>query len=158
MIPHRVHVISPYLKDKTRLIALSSGSKFGYNVNIHDEHMIERLNNVIGNLGNTDIYQRYDFMRNMEMPDLTREKVVSGNVSSDILLIDTFRQHNEINERYRKKFVQLHDIRRLSEGATRYHIASSRGYERHLVDFISRLDTEMLDRSTIKPIIKNINY
>ena len=152
MLPYRVHVISPYLKDKTRLLALTSGSDFGYNM-IHDEHIMERMNNIVGNLGNPKVYQHYSVLRNREYPDLTREKTIGNNVTSDILLNDTFRQHCEINERYRKKLPQLHDIRKVSDGATRYHMATSRGYERHLVDFISRLDTEMLDRKSIKPLL-----
>ena len=154
MIPYRVNVISPYLKDKTRLTALSSGVQFGYNM-IHDEHMMERLNAFVGNLSNQDVYDTYRHLRNREMPDLTRERVLGNeHISSDILLNDTFRQHNEICERYRKKLTSLHDIRKLNDGATRYHIACSRGYERHLVDFISRMDTEMLDRKSIRPLLR----
>ena len=152
MLPYKIHTIAPYLKDKTRLIALTSGSEFGYNI-IHDEHMMERLNNMIGNLSNDNIYDTYNTMRNLEMPDLKRDRVDNGNVSSDMLLYDNFRQHNEIMTRYRKLLPNMYDIRKISEGATRYHIASSRGYERHLVNFISKLDTEMLDRKSIKPYI-----
>lgn len=151
MLPYKIHTFAPYLKDKTRLMALTSGSAFGYN-EIHEEHMIERLNNIIGNLDNESVYQTYYDLRNREMPDLER-RVNTGPISSDMLLYDNFRQHNEIMTRYRKRLPNLHDIRKISEGAMRYHISCSRGYERHLVNFISQLDTEMLDRQNIKPII-----
>lgn len=152
MIPHRVHTISPYLRDKTRLLLLTSGSDFGYNM-LHDEHLIERLNNIIGNLDNNDVYDKYNSLRNVEMPDLKRHRSGNTDSRSDILLNDTFRQHKEIMTRYRKKLPNMHDIRKISDGATRFHIASSRGYERHLIEFISQLDSEMLDRKSIRPIL-----
>lgn len=152
MIPHKIHTISPYLKDKTRLLALNSGSNFGY-AQIHDEHLIERLNNFVGNLDNDKVYQRHIQMRNIDMPNFKRERVDGNNIIADLILTDNFKQHNEIMERYRSELPTMTDLRRISDGATRYHIAISRGYERHLIDFITKLDTEMLDRQSIRPLL-----
>jgi len=152
MIPFKIHTISPYLRDKTRLFALTSGADFGYNV-IHDEHLIERLNSFVGNLDNSKVYNQHSRIRNIAQPDFKRGRERTANTISDLILPDNFKQHSEMMERYRGGLPTMTDIRQISDGATRHHIACSRGYERHLVNFITRLDTEMLDRKSIRPLI-----
>ena len=149
MLPLKSQTISPYLRDRTRLALLSSGSSFGMS-SLHDEHLMERLNSLMNNLDNPDMHRQHELLKIVDYPELTRART-SDTIASDMLLKDTFRQHSAINERYRKLLVGLEDIRNIYEPSTKYHRAISRGYERHLVDFIGKLDAEMLNRSTLKP-------
>jgi len=152
MLPLRLQTMSPLILDKTRLLALSSGSTFGELV-IHDEHLMAHLNNFVQNLGNESIHQMYGVLRHRDFPELTRHRTQENErPMSDILLRDTNRQHMGITERYRKFLPSLFDIRKISEPSTKVHISMSRGYERHLIDSFSRLDAEAIDRSNIKPI------
>lgn len=157
MLDLKYETISPYLRDRSRLIALSSGSNFG-EFELSPEHLVERLNSVIGNFNNERAFTHYDVLKRREYPELSRERVIGNhNVSSDILLKDTFRQHRGIEERYRKFLPNLRDIRAIGDPSTKYHIASSRGFERHLIDHINRLDAEKIDRSSIRPFYTNNN-
>ena len=151
MLSLKTHTISPYLRDMTRLALLSSGSSFGL-TSLSDEHLMERLNSLMANLDNPELHQEHELLKVVDYPDLDRERT-SGTVASDVLLKDTFRQHSAINERYRKRLVNLEDVRNIFEPSTKYHRAISRGYERHLVDFIGKLDGEMINRASLKPVL-----
>lgn len=152
MLELKYHTISPYVKDQTRITALSSGSHFG--VQEGQEHYMERLERFLNVLGEPKITDTYRFMRHREYPDIDREKV-QGNfgLMSDILLSDTFRQHKGIEEKYRRGQMNLFDMNRIGDPATRLHLSMSRGYERHLIEHFGRLDSEYLDRSILKPVI-----
>ncbi len=152
MLPLKIQTISPYIRDRTRILALTSGAKFG-NVPIHDEYIIERLDKVVANMDNDMVHATHQTMRIRPYPDLSRQRVEGNAVVSDILLRDTFRQHRGIEERYRKFLPNLHDIRLMYEPTTKLHRSLSRGYERELVNFIGRVDGEMIDRNTLKPVI-----
>ena len=152
MLPLKVYTVSPYVKDRTRLLVMTSGAKFGA-VPLHDEHIVERLDRVVANLDNDTVHQTHHALRMREYPDLSRERVSGNMVVSDILLRDTFRQHHGIAERYRKFLPNMADIRSIYEPSTKFHRTISRGYERDLVDFIGRVDSEMIDRQTLKPVI-----
>ena len=151
MLALKYETISPYLRDKSRLFFLS-GTEFGQPLN--DEWMMGHLNNFVNNLSNPEVYQRHQWITTRDYPDLTRDRVVGGGAPSDILLKDTFRQNHGIEERYRKGLTPADDIRRIMEPTTKWHWASSRGYERHLIGNINRLDSEHLNRRVIKPDIK----
>lgn len=152
MLPLKVHTVSPYIRDRTRLLVLTSGSKFGA-TQLHDEHIIERLDRIMANMDNDSVHQTHRALHNRIYPDLSRERVNDGKIVSDILLKDTFRQHRGIEERYRKFLPNLSDIRNIYEPSTKFHRSLSRGYERELVDFVNRSDAEMIDRNTLKPVL-----
>lgn len=153
MLNLKFQTISPYLMDKTRLTALSSGSNYG-NTTIHDEHLLEKMNNFIENLNNEKIDLMLSKMRQRDFPDLSRARVSDNfNLSSDMLLKDTFRQHHGIEEAFRKFLPNMNDIRKISEPSTKYHLSMARGYERHILEMMGRLDAEALDRKVIKPVI-----
>lgn len=152
MLPLKVHTIAPYIRDRTRLLVMTSGAKFG-NVPLHDEHIIERMDKVVANMDNESVHQTHRAIHNREYPDLGRERVVGHNISSDILLRDSFRQHKGMSEKYRKFLPNLQDIRLIYEPASKFHHTISRGYERDLVGFIGKVDAEMIDRNTLKPVL-----
>lgn len=149
MLPLQYHTISPYLRDKTRLTALSSGIEYGES-QLSDNHIADRLEGILSHIENEEPHQLYSILRTRVYPDLSRERISDNRVASDILLPDTFRQHKGINERFHKQLPSIGDIRRLYEPITKYHIAISRGYERHLVDFITDLDSEMISRRMLQ--------
>jgi hypothetical protein len=153
MLDYRYNTISPFIKDKTRLFALSSGYHYG-NLSLDDEHLAKKMDSFIQALDNPEVYQTYERLRNRDFPDLNRRKSLgSYSVKSDILLNDNFRQNNMIEEIYRRGLCSLGDIRKLSDEITRRSVASSRGYERDLVLFLNNLDAESINRKSIKPII-----
>lgn len=152
MLPLKIHTVSPYVRDRTRLLVLTSGAKFG-NIPYHDEHIIDRLDKVVANMDNDTVHLTHSRLHNRVYPDLSRERSDNSMIVSDILLKDTFRQHRGMEERYRKFLPNLRDIKMIYEPATKFHHSISRGYERDIVDFIGRADSEMIDRNTLKPSI-----
>lgn len=152
MLDLKYNTLRPYLIDKTRLTALSSGSNFGYHE--EDDHLFRRLDNFVSRLGHPDVDNYYSEIRNRRYPDLDREKEVGDfQIISDLLLPDTFRQHKGIEEKYRKGIPSYYDLVRIAEPVTKLGISMTRGYERHLVDSLGYLDNEYLNRYTIKPVI-----
>lgn len=152
MLPLKYHTISPLLYEKTRLSALSSNIPYG-STDLHNEHIIQRMNGIVEVLGGYDVHNNYEMIRTREPPDLYRERSHNRKSYSDILLKDTFRQYNGMEERYRRGLPRIEDLRNISDPATKYHRTISRGYERYLVDYINRLDGEGLDRRSIRPVI-----
>lgn len=151
MLSQKYETISPFIRDKTRLFALS-GTKF--NEPLNDEWMMIHLNNFVSNLDNPEVYNIHQFMTTREYPDLKRQRVTAHKTPSDILLKDTGRQNRSIEERYRRGLVSSSDIRSIMEPSTKYHIACSRGYERHLVHSLNNLENEHLNRRSIKPDVR----
>jgi len=151
MLPLKYETISPYLRDKTRLGFLTS-TKFGEP--LQDEWMMGHLDNFIGGISNPNLYSLHSWMTTREYPDLKRERVVGTNSKSDILLKDTFRQHQGVEEKYRRGLIPIDYIRLIMEPSTKWHWSSSRGYERSLINSINRLDSEHINRMTIKPDVK----
>lgn len=152
MLPFKIHTVSPYVKDRTRLLVLTSGAKFG-GIQLHDEHIMERLDKIVGNMDNSEVHMTHNLIHSLTYPDLSRDRTHFTSYGSDILLKDTFRQHMGIEERYRKFLPNMTDIRNIYEPTSKYHRSMSRGYERALVDFINRVDSEMIDRQTLKPVL-----
>ena len=152
MLQARYNINHHEYKDKTRILALTSGSNFGATKS--DDHMLERLNAIMGNLDNPDVVERYQNIRNIDFPDSTRERLNDRVTPADLMYNDCFRQHCEISERFRKNLIGIHDLRKIGDGSTRFHISISRGYERYLVDYITRLDSETIDRISLS---NNIN-
>ena len=152
MLPHKYSTISPYLRDKTRLFLLHSGSQFGL-TELHDEHIMDRLDKATNAMSSDLPYLYHQRLHIRDYPDLKRHKRQGEKVLSDILLKDNFRQHRGISERYRRGLVNVNDIMKLSDGASRYHWAISRGYERHIVNHILGMDSEYLNRANIKPLL-----
>lgn len=149
MLPLKVHTVSPYVKDRTRLLVLTSGAKYG-NVPYHDEIFLDRLDKIVSNMNNDNVHLTHNRLHIRDFPDLTRERISSNNISSDILLKDTFRQHKGIEERYRKSLPNVRDIKMIYEPATKFHYSISRGYERDIVDFFGKIDSELIDRNSLK--------
>lgn len=152
MLPYKYNVISPYLRDKTRLLLLHSGSQFGM-TEVHDEHIMERLDKFVTSIGESKAFDQHLRHTTRDFPDSNRPKQESDFILSDIALKDTFRQHKAINERYRRKLINPENLMPLFDGATRYHISISRGYERELVNHIYLMDSEFINRKNIRPII-----
>jgi hypothetical protein len=153
MLPYKISTISPHINNMSRLYLLSSGAEFG-STELHDEHIMDRLDHFVRNLDNNQVPNIYDKMKTREYPDLDRGKVLGNSqVVTDILLKDNFRQHSGIEEKYRKKLSPLHSLRNIFDPATKYHRSISRGFERQLIEMINRLDTEKLDRQTLNPIL-----
>lgn len=153
MLDYRYNTISPYIKDKTRLFALSSGYPYG-TLNLEDEHLAQKMDMFVDSLNNPKFYDVYDRLRSRDYPDLNRNRTVgNNNIKSDILLGDVGRQNQMIEEIYRRGLCSIGDIRKFSDEITRRSIASSRGYERNLVIDLNNLDGEAINRKSIKPII-----
>ena len=85
----------------------------------------------------------------MKLSAINLYKALPNNIG----LKDTFRQHKGLSERYRRKLMNPEDIMTIYDGAVRYHLAASRGYERDLIRHIYMLDSEMINRKQIKPLI-----
>lgn len=153
MLDYRYNTLNPYIKDKTRLTALSSGYPYG-SLEIDDEHLIKKMDSFVKSLDNPNIYEQYQNLRNRPFPNMNRQKTKNDyQVKSDILINDIFRQNKMIEEMYRKGLCTLGDIRKINDEITRRSISSSRGYEKYLVEFLNNLDAEALNRKSIKPII-----
>ena len=152
MLPHKYHTISPYLRDKTRMVLLTSGVNWG-STEIHDERYMERLEKTIESLSNGQGIILHNRHLIRDYPDLKRPKRNGDRILSDLALRDTFRQHRGISERYRRGLTGVEDVMRISDGATKYHIATSRGYERHLIETMIGMDSEFINRANLKPII-----
>jgi hypothetical protein len=152
MIPLKYHTLKPIIEPHIRLIASHSGSNFGLQDN--EEHLLQRLNNILESLEHPEPYEHYMRLTNVPFPDLSRERVDMGIPQfSDITLKDTARQNRSMEERFRKNLMTIQDVRKLTDTATRLHYPASRGLERRMLDIITDLDSEALNRSTIKPII-----
>jgi len=152
MLPYHLQTIAPIIKANSRLLFLTSGASFG-STDVHDEHLIERMNQFVGNIENQEPKDIYDRIRNVGYPDLNRERVVGEAAPSDIMISDISRQNKSIEERFRKGLTGIGDLRRLTDVATRYHIAMSRGFERHLVNLINNMDSEAFNRQTVRPLV-----
>lgn len=127
---------------------MTSGSQFG-STDLHDDHLMERLNSYVGNLSNEEPFASYDRLTNVQFPTFDGERFDTN--PSDILLRDVFRQNGSLEEKFRKGQFNLQSIRMLADPATRFHLATARGFERDLVKHINGLDTEMMNRQTIVP-------
>lgn len=151
MLPPYLATVGPYLNDKTRLFMLTSNSNFGYQGS--DEHMMSRLNNYVESIYNPLPYKIHDFHHSHPYPDLDREKTTSNRIFSDLVLRDSSRQNTSIEERYRHNMVRMGDLVNIYDPVYKYHRAISRGHERHLVNMITSMDEEMLNRQTIQPLV-----
>ena len=148
MLPHKIETISPYLRDKSRLFILHKGVSSG------SEWIMDGLNKFIESVGEEDVWRVHADLHNREYPDLTRDRTIYRTPPSDILLKDVSRQHYGIEERYRKKLVPMESIRQIMEANYKWHWASSRGLERHLLSQFNRMDNELLNRNYIVPELK----
>ena len=154
MIPYHYQSIAPLIEPYARYVHLTSpGSSFGELIT-DDEHIVRRLNSFVGNLENPYPYELQRIQTSIPYPMMDREKVYGPVRHSDVLLKDVSRQHMGVEERYRKGLVPLDGFRALSDGATRFHLASSRGMERRLIHQINRLDGEFINRASLRPIIQ----
>ena len=154
MLPLQYQCMRTDVLRNARMVALSSGTKFG-DIDLHEEHLIEKLNNYIGNLSNDEPHRISNKIRSVDFPLLDREPVKGRSGSSDILFggRDVFRQDHGIEERFRKGLVGIADLRTLADPATRMHLSGSRGTERDLIRYFNRLDGEAFNRMTVRPMI-----
>jgi len=152
MIPLHFQTIAPYLHNKTRLIALHSLIDFG-SFSLSDDRPAMMLNNFIDNISNQNAHDLYSRHHSIEYPDLKRGQVYARPINSDILLKDTFRHHEAIRGIYRRGQPDLYDIKKIYDPSTKIHHSISRGYERHLMDTLNRIDSEMVDRKTLRPVL-----
>jgi len=153
MLENKYLVVSPYLTDINRLNALSSGYNYG-STDFSDDHHLQKLDLFIKNLENPDSYNHLSRMRNIEYPDLKRRDVRGfKSPMSDLSLKETYRHNMAIEEKYRNGLTSVSDIRKICDPLTKYWRSSSRGYELKLMDLFNNLDSEGLNRRSIKPII-----
>ena len=87
------------------------------------------------------------------MPILGKDRQENTPSISDFLLLDVDRQNNSLEERFRPGQLNISNLRELSDVATRYHIAMSRGLERDIIKSFNRMDAEHYNRATIKPMV-----
>jgi len=141
--------MKPLINPRSRLLFLT-GSNFG-STDVDDEHLVKRLNEFVGNLGNEEPHELFNKLKNVPYPDLDMENTTDIHAPSDILLKDTNRQNMGMAERFQRGQIGLHDLRKLNDIGTRYHWSMSRGLERDLVSQINKLDSESFNLQTIKP-------
>ena len=151
MLPLKYSSLKPIIEPHIRLIALSSKSTYG-STDVHEEHLVEKLNSFIDSLSQPEAFDMYDKARNIPYPDLDRERSDNGPIFSDITLKDTGRQNKGMEERFRKNLLNIQDLRSLTDVSTRYHTSMARGLERTLINAFNSLDAEAINRSTLKPI------
>ena len=149
MLPFYLSTISPYIRDKTRLFLIHSGSDYG---DLTQNDYISRLESYVQSVNSEQPYIYHDFHRTRSYPTLGADRV-RDSLISDLVLSDTFRQNKSIEERYRKNLVNSTDIRSIFDANYKFHLAMSRGMERHILRFIGDLDGEMVNRKTIVPLI-----
>ena len=150
MFPLKIETIAPYLRDKTRLFLLH-GSQM--TADVDNEWVMRHLNNYLGAVEQPTVYQVHSNMINRPYPELTRDRTTDPVPPSDVLLKDTSRQHKGIEERYHKLMMPIDDIWRIAEPTFKWHWASSRGLEREVVGLSNKLESESVNRRTLKPLM-----
>lgn len=153
MIPYQYEVLKPYLIDFTRMSLMSRQNHGFGNANFGGNYVLDHLNFYSGRVLHPSIANTLGYIKSRPYPDMKREKLDENIVASDILLKDTFRQHKEIESRFRKGLPSISCVRLISDPSIKFHFSISRGLERHLVDSINRLDAEMFNRTNLKPLI-----
>ena len=139
-----------YIKPTIRLNALSSGYNYG-SLDISDDHILEKMDSFSKNITESQPFDTYYDLINRPFPT-TANRVRSKPVVSDIMLGDNFRQNRTIEEQFRRS-VTLGDIRKLSDGTTRYWLSNTRGNERWLINYLNELEAEGINRKSIYPLI-----
>lgn len=152
MLPLNYHVLKPMISVRSRMFALKSGAEYG-NLDVNEEHLVDRLDKMIGHLSNERTEQVFQSLFTRPYPNFDDNIVDNGTTNSDIMMRETARQHMAIEERLRKNRSTIPNIRKLNDPATRFHIAGSRGIERELVNLFNNLDGEMYNRRNLKLLI-----
>lgn len=145
MLPLKYQCLKPYLEPRTRIIALTTDEDFG-GLNFDDEHLVRRLDKFVGNIENEKPHQIYQNIKGIDYVS----RISGLDKPSDVLLKDINRQNKTLMERFYPYRPDLHDIKMITDFATRNHIAISRGYERHLINHFNRLDAEWLNRQSLE--------
>lgn len=154
MLSYKHEVMRPYLTDLTRLALLSRPNHNFGEIRFNDNYVLDHLNHYSERVLDPRLHNvSHSLKHNRNYPDLQRAKIKKSVLSSDILLKDTFRQHSEIESRYRRGLFNLAHIRTISDPSYKYHQAMSRGLERQIVNHINLLDAEMINRKTLQPLI-----
>lgn len=150
MLPSYLSTVSPYLHDKSRIMLLNSNGIFGHQTD--NNHLISRLNGYVDAINDDESYQIYQMHHSHPFPDLDRERVYRPLIS-DLTLGDVSRQNTSISERYHKNLPRMSSLVYIYDPVYRHHRAISRGHERALVNLITSMDEETLNRQTIQPIL-----
>ncbi len=150
MLPLQYQSLKPVLEPYIRLLASHSGSQFG--IRLDEEHLVERLNAIITASESPEPFEHHRALTNVPFPDMDRERTEGPPVYSDITLKDTSRQNGGMEERFRKGLMGIPDVRMMTDTSTRLHYPASRGLERKIIQTIQSLDSEAINRLTIKPI------
>jgi hypothetical protein len=149
MLPYKYEVLRPYLIDGTRLALLSSGTDYG-SIKFGDEYILDRLDAFSERISDDNIHNFYRTLRSSRsMPDPDRFELDKTLVASDIQFKDIFRQHKELETRCNRGRVNISHIRMIADPSLKYHWASSRGFERHVIGHMNLLDSEMINRRSV---------
>ena len=153
MLQYKYAVISPYIREVSRINALMSGYDYG-STSLEDDHHLNKLNLFLEFVEKPNSYDYLAKVRNREFPNLSRRNVLEGEKTySDIMLKDNFRQNLSIEEKFRNHLPSSTDIRNISDPMTKLWKSGSRGYELYLVNLFNNLDRESFNRKSIKPIL-----
>ena len=153
MISLHLQTISPYLKDKTRLLALSCGNDFG-SIATSEDRIFDHMDNFVSKLSSEVGFNHHRNVHQVLYPTFSEGSLHNNAIApSDVLLKDTFRQHRTINDTYRKGIPDMYDIKKIYDPSTKLYHSISRGYERHLIETMGLLDSEILNRRILKPLL-----
>jgi hypothetical protein len=154
MLPRELNFVKPLVKNRMRLIALSSGAVYGEIFHPSgDDHLVDRMDKFVGNIDSDDVNDAMDFINSTPYPAFDKERAFRPTVHVDLVLPDKGRDTYHIEERFRSGKSTLCDIRMLNDTATRLHYPVARGLERDLIHHINLLDNEIVNKKNIVPLI-----
>lgn len=152
MLPQAITVNPSHFKSRLRYAAIMMSDQFGNNT--QPEHIISRKNSMVGKLLSEELEKTRSKYLDSLPKDQSLDDPEHGThawTRSDLMLPDSFLHSRALSERFEKNKLAPYELLKLTDPYTRYWNSYGRGLDKHVANYINKLDHETYQKTNIKP-------